>query len=212
MHPSHDETFHPHGDPLRVTPWSGRRGSPPNGGRAAFGPFAGPFAGGFGPPWAGPFGRGRGRGAGGRARRGDVRAAVLALLAERPMHGYEIIQELASRTGGVWKPSPGSVYPTLQLLEDEGLVRAEQDAGKRRYSLTDAGGDAAAEIGGRKAPWDEVNEGVGPDAMRLRHAVAQLAGAVVQIWQVGSDEQQAEAEELLLETRRKLYAILATEG
>ncbi len=87
---------------------------------AGFGP--GP---GFGPPPK--VMRRRVRGAGGRrgARRGDVRAAVLALLAERPMHGYEMIQELESRTDGMWRPSPGSIYPTLQLLEDEGLVSAE---------------------------------------------------------------------------------------
>ncbi|HUY30368.1 MAG TPA: PadR family transcriptional regulator [Acidimicrobiales bacterium] len=206
-HDHHDDMEHGHGHSHDAPPWAARRGGPGYGARSAFGPFAG----GFGPARGGPFGRGRGRGPGGRARRGDVRAAVLALLAERPMHGYEIIQELAARTGGVWKPSPGSVYPTLQLLEDEGLVTAEQDAGKRQFSLTDAGREAAAERDGRKAPWDEVNEGVGPDAMRLRHALAQLAGAVVQIGQVGTEEQQGEAEALLAETRRRLYAILAAE-
>ena len=88
------------------------------------------FRSGWGPPWMGP---------GPRARRGDVRIAVLALLAEGPMHGYQIITELESRSGGVWRPSPGSVYPTLQLLEDEDLVTSQEVGGKRVYSITDAG-------------------------------------------------------------------------
>src|SRR4030095_16003427 len=101
----------------------------------AFGPF------GHGGPWQMPFGPGQGWGHGrGRgARRGDVRAAILALLAERPMHGYEMIQERQQRTGGVWRPSPGSVYPTLQMLEEEGLITGEQAEGRRRFSLTEAG-------------------------------------------------------------------------
>ena len=90
---------------------------------------------GWGPPFGPPF---RGPG-GGRRRRGDVRAAILALLLERPMHGYEMIQELESRTSGAWRPSAGSIYPTLQLLEDEGLVAGEQSDGRRRFALTDAG-------------------------------------------------------------------------
>ncbi|GAA3308391.1 hypothetical protein GCM10020295_70300 [Streptomyces cinereospinus] len=113
-----------------------------DGRRAAFGPF-GPGGHGFGPggpgggfggfgpgPWGG---RGRG-GPRGRARRGDVRASILALLKDRPMHGYEMIQEIAERSGGAWKPSPGSVYPTLQLLEDEGLIASESEGGKKSCS------------------------------------------------------------------------------
>jgi len=153
----------------------------------------------------------RGRGPGGRARRGDVRTAVLALLAERPMHGYEIIQELAERTGGVWKPSPGSVYPTLQLLEDEGHVVAEEDAGKRRFSLTESGRSVAAEMAGEKTPWEEVNEGIDPGAKNLREGLGQLAVAAVQIGRVGTTEQQAEAAAILAETRRRLYRILAAD-
>ncbi|MCU1493952.1 MAG: PadR family transcriptional regulator [Acidimicrobiaceae bacterium] len=186
------------------------RGPAMDEGRAAFGPFGGAFGGPFG-GGMGPRGRGRGRGPGGRARRGDVRAAVLALLAERPMHGYEIIQELAERTGGLWKPSPGSVYPTLQLLEDEGHVVAEEDAGKRRFSLTESGREIATALSEHKAPWEEVNEGIGPDAMHLRQATGQLMAAVFQIGHVGTPEQQAEAQAILAETRRRLYAILAAE-
>src|SRR5881275_2840711 len=104
--------------------------------------------GGFG-PWGPPFG---GRGGGGpRVRRGNVRAAVLALLTERPMHGYEMIQELEARTKGVWRPSAGSIYPTLQQLEDEGLVTVEESDGKRRFSLTDAGRAEADRLG--RPPW-----------------------------------------------------------
>ena len=114
--------------------------------------------GGFG---RGPFGRGR-------ARRGDVRAAILALLAERPMHGYEMIQELEGRTHGLWRPSPGSVYPTLQLLEDEGLVEHEEERGKRRFRLTDEGREAADERGTGPAPWEEVTAGADPQALDLR--------------------------------------------
>src|SRR4249919_1945395 len=95
-----------------------------------------------GPPERFGFGgprRGRRGGPGRRARRGDVRVAALALLSERPMHGYEMIQELEERTDGVWRPSPGAVYPALQLLEDQGFVTADAEAGKRLFSLTDTG-------------------------------------------------------------------------
>lgn len=177
-------------------------------GRPAFGGFPRQF----GLSLGGPMGpRGHGRGHGGRARRGDVRAAVLALLAERPMHGYEIIQELAERTNGLWKVSPGSVYPTLQMLEDEGLVLAEEDAGKRRFSLTESGRAAAAEASAGKPPWEDVLEGIDPSTAKLRETVAQLVGAVVQIGQVGTVEQQTEAATVLDETRRRLYSILAAE-
>ena len=137
---------------------------------------------------------------------------MLTLLTERPMHGYEIIQELGERTNGVWKVSPGSVYPTLQLLEDEGLVIAEEDGGKRRYSLTDTGKSAVEELPGGKSPWEEVMEGVDPGTVRLRETAAQLMGAVIQIGQAGTSEQRAEATALLDETRRRLYGILAAES
>src|ERR1700760_4080789 len=96
---------------------------------------------------------GRGRG-GPRARRGDVRAAVLALLAERPMHGYEMIKEIEERTDGAWVPSAGSIYPTLQLLEDEGLIRGKDSDGKRRFTLTDTGRAEQEQKAEEVAPWD----------------------------------------------------------
>lgn len=170
------------------------------------------------PPWA-RFGPGPGRGFGpfggdvgrGRARRGDVRAAVIALLNERPMHGYEIIQELGSRTSGAWRPSPGSVYPTLQLLEDEGLVVAEEVTGKRVFSLTEEGRAAKAERVERKAPWEEMAEGLDPGILRLRESVGQLISAVHQAGSAGSSAQRSEVEAILDDARRRIYSVLASE-
>ena len=166
--------------------------------------------------WEGPpdhFGWGPGRrsrrgGPGRRARRGDVRAAALALLSERPMHGYEMIQELEERTDGVWRPSPGAVYPALQLLEDQGLVVADAEAGKRLFSLTDAGREEAAKLGDRK-PWDDVTAGIDPSQVRLRDALGPIAVAARQVAIDGTPAQQTAAAEILMETRRKLYALLA---
>ena len=153
---------------------------------------------------------GPGRGRGGRARRGDVRAAILALLAERPMHGYEMIQELEQRTGGVWRPSPGSIYPALQLLEESGLITGNDDNGKRLFTLTDEG-RAELEQGGNTAPWEEVTRGVDPIHRRMREAIGQVVVAAGQVAQAGSEEQKTQALEVLTETRRMLYAILAAE-
>ena len=166
-------------------------------------PFGGGWGGG-GPGFRHQHGRGRGRGRG----RPNVRAAVLALLLERPMHGYEMIQELEARTGGVWRPSPGSVYPTLQLLEDEDLITGEEGEGRRRFTLTDAG---RAEAGrqGQRSPWEEVTAGVAPMAWNLRDAMGQIAQAFWSVANAGSEAQQARALEVLKDTRRRLYAILA---
>ena len=121
-----------------------------------------------------------------------MRAAVLALLAERPMHGYEIIGELAERTNGMWKPSPGSVYPTLQMLEEEGLVTGEEADGKRRFTLTDDGRAKAAEQPDT-APWEQVAQGVDPGVKELWDAFRQMAMACRQISTAASAEQQARA-------------------
>lgn len=185
------------------------------GGRAGWGRFA-PFAGPRGPRGAwGEWGFGRGfRGPWGpmgpRARRGDVRAAILALLAEQPMHGYQVIQELESRTGGAWRVSPGSVYPTLQMLEEEGLIASQEVEGKRVYSLTDAG---RAHVESRKesgrTPWENV-AGAGSETLHsLRGAGIKLAVATMQVARVGSKEQIARAVTILNEARRQLYSILA---
>lgn len=158
------------------------------------------------PPWG--FGRGHHRGPHARKRRGDVRTAVLALLADRPMHGYEMIQEIAARSGGAWKPSPGSVYPTLQLLADEGLIRGvDGDGGKRLFELTDDGRAAHAKHGDTP-PWEEAAAGVDPVDRSLREALGGLATAVMGVAQAASGEQKSRAVDVLDQARRQLYAIL----
>ena len=124
------------------------------------------------------------------------------------MHGYEMIQELEERTDGVWRPSPGAVYPALALLEDQGLVVADAEAGKRLFSLTDAGSEEAAKAGDRK-PWDDVTEGIDPAQFKLRDALGPIAVAARQVAMAGTPAQQTAAAALLAETVRKLYAILA---
>lgn len=145
---------------------------------------------------------------GARAGRGELRSAVLALLAERPMHGYQIIREIEERSGGSWKPSAGSVYPTLQLLADEGLVSAEESNGRKIYSLTDAGREdvASAET---SAPWDATGPASGPGFAALPKAGVELAQAAAQVGRTGSSKQVQEAVTVLEEARRRLYAILA---
>jgi DNA-binding PadR family transcriptional regulator len=132
---------------------------------------------------------------------------VLRLLSEAPMHGYQIIQELSTRSGGAWSPSAGSVYPTLQLLADEGLVTAEETAGKKVFSLTEAGTAAVAEMAEQAAPWDEAAAGVA--APGYREAAGKLMQAVWQIGTTGTADQTAAAIEVLTNARKKLYAILA---
>ncbi|MEU4340766.1 PadR family transcriptional regulator [Nocardia sp. NPDC023852] len=175
------------------------------GGRHGFGPEFGP---GFGPGFGPHFGRGRGRG--GRGRRGDVRAAVLLLLTERPMHGYELIQQIRERSDDIWRPSPGSIYPALAQLEDEGLVLIEKVAGRKTAKLTETGTEYVTahrhELGD---PWADVKQDVGAQAIDLRGLVGQLMGAVAQVAAAGTPEQAARAAELLTETRKSLYRILA---
>ncbi|QWF82964.1 PadR family transcriptional regulator [Amycolatopsis sp. CA-230715] len=186
---------------------------PPPHVRGAFGPWA---RGGFGefPPGWGPGGRGRGghgphrRGGGRRGRRGDVRAAILALLTEQsPRHGYEIIREIAERSDGLWRPSPGSVYPTLQLLTDEGLVISKEEGGKRLFELTEAGQEAAKAHEGAP-PWEQIADDADPDDLNLRKAGGPLLAAIMQVAQAGTPSQKAKAIEVLNEARRSIYAIL----
>lgn len=143
-----------------------------------------------------------------RARRGDVRTAILRLLAEEPMHGYQIIGELAERSEGTWSPSAGSVYPTLQMLADEGLVNAEPVGGKKVYQLTEAGVDAADQLAGRRAPWDEAADtpvgGTG-----YHQAARRLLQAVFQVGSTGSVRQASAAVDILNDARKRLYALLA---
>jgi DNA-binding PadR family transcriptional regulator len=139
-----------------------------------------------------------------------VRAAILALLLERPMHGYEMMQELESRTDGVWRPSAGSIYPTLQLLEDEGLVRSEDVGDRRRYSLTDAGRQEAGRREG-PPPWEFSRPGEGPGG-QLREAGFQVAAAVMQAAATGTEEQVAKVRDILADTRRRIYSVLGEES
>lgn len=172
-----------------------------------------PFGFGGGPPGGFPFGPGfpwtmfrRG----GRARRGDVRAAILALLAEQPRNGYQIMQELEQRSHGLWRPSPGSVYPALQLLEDEGLVGSETSAGGRTYQLTEAGRRYVDEHRDEvEAPWETMNEAAGDERLDFMEVVKQAGAAVVQVATTGTPAQLAEARKVLVNTRRALYRILA---
>ncbi|MBV8079634.1 MAG: PadR family transcriptional regulator [Actinobacteria bacterium] len=173
------------------------------------GPMHGHGAGPFGPGFPGPgdfaFGRAR------RMRRGNVRAAILLLLAEEPRNGYQLMQELESRSGGAWRPSPGSVYPALQLLADEGLIRAEQRDGGNVYELTDAGRthlDENREHLG-DAPWEQASAGVPDDVRELMRLAMQVGMATRQVTHAGNESQRKEAAELLAETRRALYRILA---
>jgi DNA-binding PadR family transcriptional regulator len=181
---------------------------PPQPGFPGGGP-GGPFGPGFGPFRGGPGGRG-GR-HGGRARRGDVRASLLALLKDRPMHGYEMIREIADRSGGSWKPSPGSVYPTLQMLEEEGLVSGEETGGKKLFSLTDSG-RAEAEAG-PEAPWEEAGQGAHWQIVReFGQAEGAVRDALRQVVVTGTPEQRAKALAVLADARKRIYLILAEES
>lgn len=123
------------------------------------------------------------------------------------MHGYEMIQELEARTGGVWKPSPGSVYPTLSMLEDEGLVQSETVAGKKLFALTAAGTET--QTSGAEVPWAAMVRDADPAQVQLRDAVRTVHIAARQIAQIGTEEQKARAVELITELRRALYLLLA---
>jgi DNA-binding PadR family transcriptional regulator len=202
----------------------GRRGErgERGGRRGGWGGPGGPF--GPGGPMGpfGPFGpevlRGaRFGGRGPRVRRGDVRAAILDLMAEgeQAWNGYQFIQTIAERTDGVWRPSAGSVYPALQQLEDEGLIEAAtgQDDRRRMYTLTDTGrqyvADHAAEI---RSSWDAVTGSVDDAEYQLRDTIRQVIVAAVQVQQAGSAAQVQEANKILADARRALYRILAADG
>ena len=162
---------------------------------------------GFGPRGSGPggpFGRGR------RARRGDIRTAALLLLAEEPRNGYQIMQELEERSGGTWRPSPGSVYPALAQLEDEGLIRTEESDGRKQFALTDAGRDWLAQRGSdRPAPWEQLGGEYPDEARALAQLAREVTSAFAQVMRTGSPAQMAAAREVLAACRRGLYQILA---
>ena len=178
----------------------------------------GPFE--FGMRGGGPFGPPKFRARGPRVRRGDVRAAILDLLAEgreeaQPWNGYQIIQEIGARTQGVWRPSAGSVYPALQQLEDEALIRAETagDDRRRMYTLTDEGRAYVEEHADElRASWDAVTGSIDAADVQLWETVRQVAVAVTQVAQAGSAAQVQQAAKILTDTRRALYRILAADG
>lgn len=180
----------------------------PFGMAAGFGPGFGPgFGFGFGPTGL----RNWRRGGRGRGRRGDVRAAILLLLSEQPMHGYEMIQQIAERSGGLWKPSPGSVYPTLQLLVDEGLITAtESDGSKKLFELTEDGRAAAEKI--ETPPWEEIADGIEPFQLNMNSAAAQLSAAVMQSAMLATAEQQERIVDIINNARREIYTILGETG
>lgn len=178
-----------------------------------FGPggFGPPAGGRFGPgPFAGPRGpRHRGRGGPRRAGRGDVRLAVLSLLAETPSNGYGLIKAIAAKTGDAWRPSPGSVYPTLQQLVDEGLVDATGDGRGTEYTLSDAGRTYVVENAEQIARTWAATPGQSPTDIAFHESVTKLRGAIQQLRHTASDEQRAAATEKLDDLRRALYLILA---
>ena len=167
------------------------------GGPANFGPGFGAFGGGFG------------RRHGGRMRRGGTQVAILALLVEQPMHGYQIIQELATRSGGAWTPGAGSVYPALEQMEALGLITGEQQEDKRVYTITDKGRELAKRSEARgQAPWDEAAEASGP-RVQLGQSIFALMSAVQQVGKSGTDDQITRTVELIDQARKSVYQILA---
>ncbi len=189
-----------------------------HGGRGSWGgPWGGPMGG--PPPWVaqmfgpefvgGPRGGGQRRS---RVRRGDVRSAILDVLhtSQEPVNGYQVIQQIAERTDGVWKPSPGSVYPTIAQLEDEGLVE-DAPSGRKAVQLTDAGtayvAEHAEEMAAVWAPFAEQEDD--DQAVDFKQVIGQMVGAIVQVATTGSPDQREKAIDILGDTRRRLYGLLA---
>ena len=186
----------------RGGPWGGRQSRPGGFWDWPGGP-GGPWRG----WWPGPPGFARGP----KASRGDVRAAILALLREGPRNGYQIMSEIEERSGGAWRPSPGAVYPALQQLADEGLVEAEESGGRRTFSLTDAGRRYIEENPeSARAAWESMAADSAEEMPGLFAQAAQLAGSIVQMAHAGTPGQIRAAEALLEQTRRQMYQILAS--
>jgi DNA-binding PadR family transcriptional regulator len=187
----------------------------------SFGGGKGPghWGGGFGGPWGGwwpgppgPAGPG-GPARGAKAGRGDVRAAILALLREGPRNGYQIMSEIEERSGGAWRPSPGAVYPALSQLADEGLIVAEESAGRRVFSLTEAGREYTEQNPGMaRGAWESAAQQEAWQVPGLFAEAARLGGGIVQLAHAGTPEQVQAAERLLEQTRRQLYRILAEDA
>ena len=194
----------------------GRRQSAPwdkmHGGRRGPGPWGGSgFGGPLGAWWAGPRRR-QARPRGQKAGRGDVRAAILALLREGPLNGYQIMSEIEERSKGAWRPSPGAVYPALSQLADEGLIEAAESAGRRTFSLTAAGQEYVEQNPDMaRGAWESAAQQEAWELPGLFAEAARLGGGIVQIAHNGSPEQVRAAERLLQRARRDLYKILAAD-
>ena len=171
----------------------------------------GPFGHGFGGGGRGPFG-GFGEGGRKRQRRGDIKFILLELIKEQPRHGYELIKVLEERYGGFYRPSPGTIYPTLQLLEDEGNLISETVDGKRTYKITAAGealleqhkqeiGDERGSMHGAEPNWEQRAD--------LRHSAMALLETLMQAGRYGSPEQVKAVQELLKKTNQEVHQILA---
>jgi DNA-binding PadR family transcriptional regulator len=159
----------------------------------------GPGGGGGGPRWRG----------GRKARRGDIRTAALLLLAEEPRNGYQIMQEVQERSDGAWRPSPGSVYPALAQLEDEGLIRSEEIDGRKAYRLTvDGLAHVEQRDPARPAPWEQMSGDTPPKAVELGKTMREVASAFMQVMRTGTEEQHEQARKVLADARRELYRIL----
>lgn len=143
-----------------------------------------------------------------------MRAAALLLLAEAPAHGYHLIQQISERSDGAWKPSPGSIYPVLQQLEDEGFIDFERIEGRKTARLTATGTAYVEEH--REAlgtPWSvsEFRRGQVAEQAALGKSMRTLAMAARQVVEAGTPEQNAEATAIITEARKKLYSILASD-
>jgi DNA-binding PadR family transcriptional regulator len=138
-------------------------------------------------------------------RRGSIRTAILLSLRQEPAHGYEVMRRLEEMSGGLWRPSPGSVYPHLQMLEDEGLVSSSDVDGSRTYTLTEAG---RAEAETAEQPWQAAGET--DDKVRtLRESFGQLAGAAKQLAGAGDTAQVERGIAIIQKARKDVYQILA---
>jgi DNA-binding PadR family transcriptional regulator len=158
----------------------------------------------FGLGGRGPRGRGR------KARRGDIRTAALLLLAEEPRNGYQIMQEVEERSEGTWRPSPGSVYPALAQLEDEGLIHPEESEGRKAFAITDAGRELLAKReADSPAPWEQMSGEFSQGAVDLGRLMREVAFAFAQVMRTGSETLVTRARVVLHPARRDLYTILA---
>jgi DNA-binding PadR family transcriptional regulator len=213
------EPQHHHHEKCRRSRFGGPEGEPGFGGGAGHrGPGrGGPGGFGFGPGFGGPGGfgpmggRGPRGGPGGRRRRGDVRLGLLLLLqADGPANGYQLIQGLSEKSEGNWTPSPGSVYPTLSQLQDEGLIAGTQAEGSSgtTFTLTQAGTEYLDGLGEVKAPWEGDADKDHP-AHQARRAIGGVVKAAAQIYQDGDPDTIAKAQEILAQARKDLYRLLA---